>query len=139
MIFSEKNTLKTLFVSAFILAGAAALGSCGGEKPADDAAKSENAAPVAGADADKGKDLYIQNGCAGCHGETGLGDGVAGQALNPKPRNLAQASSYKQGSGIDEIAATIGTGIPGTAMIAYPHIPEGDRKLIAAYIKSLQQ
>ncbi len=35
-----------------------------------------------------GEKLYMQY-CATCHGNTGLGDGPAGQALNPKPAPLA--------------------------------------------------
>jgi len=35
-----------------------------------------------------GEKLYTQY-CATCHGNTGLGDGPAGQALNPKPAPLA--------------------------------------------------
>ena len=38
-----------------------------------------------------GRKLYEAD-CAGCHGETGLGDGKAGKALNPPPANLAAAS-----------------------------------------------
>lgn len=119
----------TLFVAA----------NCGGEgkKPAETVQNEE--APVASADTEKGKELFTQNGCAGCHGETGLGDGPAGQALNPKPRNFTHTSEYKQGSSVEDITKTIETGIPGTAMVAYPHIPEGDRKLIAEYIVSLQK
>lgn len=36
----------------------------------------------------EGKKLY-QAQCASCHGTSGKGDGVAGQALNPRPANLA--------------------------------------------------
>src|SRR5690606_39746581 len=36
-----------------------------------------------------GKTIYEQR-CASCHGEKGLGDGPAGQALDPHPGNLAE-------------------------------------------------
>jgi len=142
MIFSKNtsffNLSSRVFFSFLLAAGIGLVVSCEEKSEPKESAASENA-PVDGDDVAKGKDLYIQNGCAGCHGESGLGDGVGGQALNPKPRILAAAASYKQGSDLNSIATTIGTGIPGTAMVAYPHIPESDRKLIASFIKSLQK
>ena len=36
-------------------------------------------------------DMY----CASCHGATGGGDGVAGQALDPKPANFQTAEFWK--------------------------------------------
>lgn len=36
-----------------------------------------------------GKAIYEQR-CASCHGEKGLGDGPAGQALDPHPGNLVE-------------------------------------------------
>lgn len=89
-------------------------------------------------DVKKGRDLFLSNGCVGCHGDSGHGDGPAGQALTPKPRNFHDKSAYKQGTSVDNIAKTIETGIPETAMVAYPHIPESDRRLIAHYIVFLQ-
>lgn len=41
-------------------------------------------------DAAKGKTVYETN-CAACHGPEGKGDGVAAQALDPKPRDLSNA------------------------------------------------
>lgn len=37
------------------------------------------------------KEIYTQR-CVACHGETGLGDGAAAAALNPKPRSFQDAS-----------------------------------------------
>ncbi len=42
-------------------------------------------------DAAKGKELYNQY-CVSCHGAEGKGDGVAAQALDPKPRDLSDAA-----------------------------------------------
>jgi mono/diheme cytochrome c family protein len=42
-------------------------------------------------DAAKGKETF-QTTCAACHGAEGKGDGVAAQALDPKPRNLSDAA-----------------------------------------------
>ena len=45
-----------------------------------------------------GKKLYKQN-CAICHGNKGLGDGIAGMSLKPKPTNLTTAKFNKQTDG----------------------------------------
>lgn len=129
--------LATLAVFTF-----SAVTSCGGSgsdsTSSDQSATEETANAGAGDEIQKGKELYNQNGCAGCHGAEGRGDGDAGQALNPKPRNFHEPENYKQGTEVSDIEKTIANGIPKTAMIAYPHIPKGDRELIAKYIKSLQ-
>ena len=43
------------------------------------------------ADSTKGQEIY-NTYCATCHGLTGLGDGVAAAALDPKPRDLSSAA-----------------------------------------------
>ncbi len=45
-----------------------------------------------------GKKLYKQN-CAICHGNKGIGDGLAGMSLKPKPANLATTAFNKQTDG----------------------------------------
>ncbi|MCF6184456.1 MAG: cytochrome c [Bacteroidales bacterium] len=45
-----------------------------------------------------GKKLYKQN-CAICHGNKGVGDGLAGMSLKPKPSNLTTAEFNKQTDG----------------------------------------
>lgn len=65
--------------------------------PAADAAATDaapaDAAPTAiiSGDAEKGKQLYGQF-CATCHGASGKGDGPAGGALNPPPRDHTDAA-----------------------------------------------
>jgi mono/diheme cytochrome c family protein len=40
-----------------------------------------------------GKQKYVENmRCSACHGESGIGDGPAAVALNPKPRNYTDCA-----------------------------------------------
>ena len=64
-----------------------------------------------------GRALYNKN-CAGCHGETGKGDGAMGEELNPKPANLVDAD-WKHGATDGEIFTLIHDGAKGTGMKAY--------------------
>ena len=49
------------------------------------------AGPSRAADSAKGQEIYTTF-CATCHGPTGLGDGIAAAALDPKPRDLSSAA-----------------------------------------------
>ncbi len=53
--------------------------------------------------------------CQACHGETGLGDGPAGVALDPPPGNLLVHVPLHSDS---ELFGFVDEGIPGTAMAA---------------------
>ena len=74
--------------------------------------------------------------CATCHGETGAGDGPAAVALNPKPRNFGK-DPFKQGSSVEEIFATLATGVPGTPMVGYAHLPEAERWALAYHVNEM--
>jgi mono/diheme cytochrome c family protein len=50
-----------------------------------------NTAPADSTSISRGAGLYSAN-CAQCHGATGLGDGTAGAALNPRPAAIAYTS-----------------------------------------------
>ena len=72
-----------------------------------------------GADAaGAGADVFHTN-CQACHGPQGHGDGPAGQALDPKPRNLAELQA---GAGDDFLFWRIYEGKPGTSMVAWKGI-----------------
>lgn len=55
-----------------------------------------------------GERLY-RTYCAGCHGETGEGDGLHGFALNPPPANHAD-SSYMSGLSDEDLVEAIRNG-----------------------------
>ena len=82
-----------------------------------------------------GKTSFTTN-CASCHGATGMGDGVASAALNPKPRNF-KTEEFKFGSSLEAVFATLAKGSPGTAMIAWPHLPESERWALAYFVEGL--
>ena len=81
-------------LSSIILAGA--LAACGGSEPAAEAPASEPAATAA-APAPAAFDAVgtFNMVCATCHGTTGLGDGPAGQALDPRPASFADAEFWE--------------------------------------------
>ena len=82
-----------------------------------------------------GAKLFSQN-CAMCHGDKGLGDGAAGAALNPKPRNLVEGP-WKLGAGIINHYKTVTNGIPGSSMSSYKHLKPVDRFALVHFIESI--
>lgn len=129
---SARLVLLAAAIASFALSGAC-------KKKTEDAP----AATTMDASLEKGKDLYEKpekGNCLSCHGATGHGDGPVGAAMNPKPRNLADAAGYKQGSSADAIAATIKTGVKGGPLMPpRPDLSEEDRMAIAKYVVSLQK
>lgn len=76
--------------------------------------------------------------CQTCHGPEGKGDGLASQALDPKPRDLTQRP-YKQGCGPGAIVSTLQTGVPESAMQSFEGILSKDEMWkLARYVRSLQ-
>ena len=116
-----------MFLVALCACGTVALGARtvqdpqhppqGGAHHHPQAAKITNAVPPSGASIAAGLALY-QKQCAGCHGDTGKGDGAMGEELTPKPSNLADAD-WKHGSTDGEIFTVIRDGVKSTGMKAY--------------------
>lgn len=117
---------KIIFV---MLASMLALTACGANGSSSSADENGPLAPVPtqyagltnplGADAAvKGAEVF-KNNCEMCHGSQGHGDGPAGQALDPKPRNLAELQTK---AGDDFLFWRIREGKPGTSMVAWKGI-----------------
>ena len=105
----------------------------GGVKPAMDLGLVTN--PTADF-IEKGKTQYIA-ACGSCHGNEGLGDGVAAVALNPKPRNFHTADGWTNGRTFFDIYKSVNDGVPGTGMTAYEFLSPEDRVAIIHYIRTM--
>jgi len=92
-----------------------------------------------GAEPARGRDLYLQYGCAACHGENADGNGPAAGLSHTAPRDLTNLGSYAGANTIEGIASTIAFGVVDgrTGMPAYPDIPKAERIAIAEYIHAL--
>ena len=79
--------------------------------------------------------LYQQS-CAGCHGETGLGNGPMAVDLTPPPTDFTDKGRANNRS-ILGLYDAISNGIEGTSMTAFSHLTEMQRWSLAFYAGSL--
>lgn len=82
-----------------------------------------------------GEELYNST-CAHCHGVSGLGDGQLAQGLNPVATNFVDPDFYA-GLSPFKVHNTMTFGIAGTAMPAFPQIPDDEKWDVAFYVMSL--
>ena len=89
----------------------------------------------------KGKAAFATN-CVICHGEKGDGNGPAGMALNPKPRNFAK-DKFKAGATPDAIYNTITHGLTvdgkPTTMVGFGQLSPEDRSGLVYYVLSFKK
>jgi len=85
---------------------------------------------------DSGRTLY-KSQCASCHGETGLGNGPAGIALDPKPISFYD---WKETKALSPFATfnTIRLGVAGTAMAPHEALEDDEVWNLAFYVLSLR-
>ena len=86
----------------------------GGAHHHPEAAKMKNPVAADAKSVGAGKEVYDKQ-CAGCHGDTGKGDGSMGAELNPKPPDLTDAD-WKHGSTDGELYLVIHDGAKNTGM-----------------------
>lgn len=87
---------------------------------------------------DKGKQSFATI-CASCHGNEGKGDGVAGVALNPKPRNFTEENGWKNGRKFVDMYSTLQNGILATGMPQYDYLPADERIAIIHYVRTFMK
>ena len=129
---------KVLFV-VFVL-GVIVLAACGGSNTpaALDAVPAEYAGATSplGADAATAGAEVFKTNCESCHGPQGHGDGPAGAALDPAPKNLPEVAAQ---AGDDYLYWRINTGKEGTAMVAWKGILTDEQIWQAvAFIRTLK-
>jgi len=105
------------------------------------AAKAEkNPTAATPASVAKGKELFTELGCNGCHGDAGTGDGPASAGLDPSPRNFTNAKWHAARSD-GELKYTDFKGSEGTAMIANESMYDEPNDVwdVINYIRSLKK
>jgi mono/diheme cytochrome c family protein len=93
-------------------------------------------------DTTAGKAVYVK-WCAGCHGETGAGDGPAAAYMLPRPRDFTGAiyqirvTASGQLPTDADLMRSIDDGLGGTAMPAWKdRLSQGERRDVLAYLKT---
>jgi mono/diheme cytochrome c family protein len=78
--------------------------------------------------------------CSHCHGAAGRGDGLAGRALDPRPRDYADGS-WQAAISDDEIRATIRGGGAArgrsAAMPAHADLSDVELDALVAYVRAV--
>jgi len=134
---------KILFV--VLVFTALALAACGGGG-GDGADAAATLAPVPsefagqtnplGADTPAAGAVVFKTNCEACHGPQGHGDGPAGAALDPAPKNLAELQAK---AGDDYLFWRIAAGKEGTSMVAWKGVLTDEQIWQAvAFIRTLK-
>ncbi|MEO5887640.1 MAG: c-type cytochrome [Anaerolineales bacterium] len=125
-----------VIVGALMLVACEASATEAVETPAPVPAGFAGATNQFGADAaPEGAKIFSAN-CELCHGPQGHGDGIAGQSLEPSPKNLA---NLQETVGDDFLFWRIHEGKPGTAMVAWNGILTDEQIWqIVSFIRTLK-
>ena len=133
--------MKKMFFGVLVLAlSALVLSACGGgaaatEIPAVPAEYAGATSPLGADAATAGAEVYKVN-CESCHGPQGHGDGEAGVALDPTPKNLPE---FIPQVGDDYLYWRVNTGKEGTAMVAWKGVLTDEQIWQAiAFIRTLK-
>lgn len=91
---------------------------------------------------EKGKQLYISNKCAQCHGDEGKGDGGDAEGFDPYPTNFHNIKGYYHGYKRTDIIHSIKYGNKdnvNSIMPPFAHLTDQELKEISSYLLSLQK
>jgi len=94
--------------------------------------------------AERGRKVYEEAGCLGCHGDQGRGDGASAPTLKDdwghplKAADLTARWTFRGGSSSEDIFRTFSTGLNGTPMPSYfDALTNEQRWDLTRYIESL--
>jgi mono/diheme cytochrome c family protein len=136
----KKILFVVLVLSAFVLTACGTVNSASGADVIGTLtpvpAEYDGQTNPLGADAAVAGAEVFKNNCEACHGLLGHGDGPAGSALVPAPKNLALLQTM---AGDDYLFWRINTGKDGTAMIAWKGVLTDEQIWqVIAFIRTLQ-
>ena len=132
-------TLCTIGFTALLLGvGLSAQHKDGAHRHAD-AAKVKNPVPASAESLASGRKLYDRH-CSECHGDTGKGDGMAGEGLDEKPSSLVDGE-WEHGSSDGEIFTVIRDGAgPKSEMKSFAKkIPERQIWDVVNFVRTLNR
>ena len=129
---------KILFV--LVVLAALALAACGGGNAvatvAPVPAEYAGATSPLGADAATAGAEVFKTNCESCHGPQGHGDGPAGVALDPQPKNLAV---FVPTVGDDYLYWRVNAGKEGTSMVAWKGVLTDEQIWqVVAFLRTLK-
>ena len=130
----KKVLFAVLVLAAFVLAacGGSAAPATPAPVPAEYAGMTSPLGPDAAA---AGAEIYKVN-CESCHGPKGYGDGPAGAALDPTPKNLTELTPLV---GDDFLYWRVNTGKEGTSMVAWKGVLTDEQIWqVVAYVRILK-
>ena len=138
-----QNMKKILLIMALSLL---VLTACGGSDNSSDPKDISALAPVPaeyvgktnpfGEDAATDGAKVFHSNCEVCHGVEGHGDGPAGQALDPQPKNLAELQAVASD---DYLFWRVSEGKPGTSMVAWKGILDEEQIWqVVSFIRTLE-
>ena len=90
----------------------------------------------------RGKELFVKQKCDNCHGQSLRGDGRLAESLMDAWKHavfvhdITVPGYYKSGFEAKDIFRTLSTGLDGTPMESYAHLPTEDRWALVHYIRS---
>lgn len=136
----KKTMLILLILASLVLA---ACGASGNNQNADTAttpgsvpAEFSGKTNPLGSEAATAGAIVFNNNCSACHGPQGHGDGPAGAALDPAPKNLPELGAV---AGDDYLFWRISTGKEGTSMVAWRGVlTDEEIWQVIAYIRTLK-
>jgi mono/diheme cytochrome c family protein len=133
----KKRLLSAIFIiSAFMLIACGTSQTEDRSTPAPIPTEFAGKTNPLGAEAAAAGAEVFRNNCELCHGPQGHGDGIAGQSLDPKPKNLADLQAIV---GDDYLFWRIYEGKPGTSMVAWKGFLTDDQIWQAvAFIRTLR-